>query len=411
MCTANLETQTLSPPPNQHTTPIDVNKVRVEVEKYFPQNWTYIEACLAASATLYIHDIKDPASVILVGPASGGKGTTLDALKGHTIAYWSDHFTPASFVSQASNRTKEELKEIDLLPRIKDKVFIVPELAPIFNTRQDVLRKNMAVLTRVFDGEGYTVDAGTHGKRGYEEETRFTFLGATTPLHDSVWKTLGKLGNRLCFLNLEKRKTDTSSLARSLTQGISYKAKRENVRKVVSEFLDHLESNGTVYWNRSLDPFETVMKIAQFSELSGRLRGIIPTVYVNGRPEKGFPEIEASSRFTTLMYNLARGRALIQGRLNIDNSDLELVKNIALSSCYTGRNRLITFLIENGGETETVAVEVLLGCSKGTALDLMRTLQTLGVLDIFTKNLAKGGKTTCVRLRKEYQDLLLKRSS
>ena len=136
---------------------IDITDVKTMVDQYYPENWPYLEACLAASATLYIDDIKDPASLILVGPPSGGKGTTLDALKGHSSTYWSDNFTAASFVTQVGNVSKEKLESIDLLPRIKNKTLIVPELAPLFNQRHDKLSKTIATLTRVFDGEGYTL--------------------------------------------------------------------------------------------------------------------------------------------------------------------------------------------------------------------------------------------------------------
>ena len=211
-------------------------------------------------------------------------------------------------------------------------------------------------------------------------------------------------------MNLDEKHNDPAEIAAALTQGESYKSMRKSVNAVVIEFLDQLDSNGVVHWNRSNDPVDIVKKIARFAELSGRLRGVIPTVGVNGRYEKSFPEIENSSRFTVLLYNLARGRALIHGRSNINDSDLAMCKRIALSSCYSGRYHLLKFLLENDGEAETYAVEELLECSKTTALDLMKTLETLGVLKFHEKKLAQGGKTKCVKLKKEYRDLLLPRS-
>jgi len=177
---------------------VDCSKAKKVVDTLFPGLWFYIDACLAAIATLLVEDIKDPASLILCGASSSEKGTALTAFKEHPLTYWSDKFTPAAFVSQAANKTETELKKIDLLPRIKDKALIVPELAPIFNTRSDILKQNVATLTRVFDGEGYTTDAGTGGRRGYRGEYRFTFLGATTPLPDGFWKVLGKFSRFAC---------------------------------------------------------------------------------------------------------------------------------------------------------------------------------------------------------------------
>lgn len=381
---------------------------RQVVEKNFPGLWPVVEACSAAIATLCIDDIKDPASIVLQGPASSSKGTALDFFRGHNSTYWSDKFTPASFVSQAANKSEEELRKIDLLPRIKNKALIVPELAPILNTRSDVLQLNIATLVRVFDGQGYMVDAGTGGRRGYPGEYRFTFLGATTPLPDRTWRVLGKLGNRLCVLNMPAP-NPSSDFAAELLSDMAYKEKVEECRIAVEELLDHLETLKPVKWDRKRDPVEVVAKIVKLAELSGKLRGYIPKVRVErGSYERGFPEVEEEKRFATLLYNLARGRALVSSRNHIDESDLELVREVALSSCSYGRYRLMKFLTKRvRGEIDTAVVEELLGCSKPYALELMEELEILGVVSRFDKNLRQGGRVKTVKIVDEYRSLLL----
>jgi len=42
---------------------------------------------------------------------------------GHDRSYRSDKFTPASFVSQAANVRSKGLEKVDLLPKIKHKVW------------------------------------------------------------------------------------------------------------------------------------------------------------------------------------------------------------------------------------------------------------------------------------------------
>lgn len=107
----------------------NIDKVKDIVESMFPGLWFYVEAELAALATLFIDDIKDPASIILEGPASCGKGTTLSAMKELDISYWTDDFTSAALVSQAANKTEKKLNEIDLLPKIENNALIVPEMS------------------------------------------------------------------------------------------------------------------------------------------------------------------------------------------------------------------------------------------------------------------------------------------
>lgn len=386
---------------------MECDSVKQIVEKNFPGLWVVVEACLSAIATLSFEDIKDPASLILQGPPSSSKGTVLDFFRDHNLIYWSDKFTPASFVSQAANKSEGELQRIDLLPRIKDKVLTDPELGPILNARSDVLKMNIATLVRIFDGQGYWCNAGTGGGRGYRGEYRFTFLGATTPLPDRTWKILGKLGNRLCVLNIPDTNT-SSNFAKELREGIAYKEKIVECRKAVHEALNHLDESKPVKWNRANDPQEVVDAIDRLAKLSGRLRGYIPRVMVeSGYYVRGFPEVEKKSRFTTLLYNLARGLAWVNGRDNIDWSDLELVREVALSSCSYGRYRLMKFLMEMRGEIETAVVEQLLGCSKPYALELMRELETLGVVSMYAKKLPQGGTVKTIRIVDAFRDLLI----
>jgi len=201
------------------------------------------------------------------------------------------------------------------------------------------------------------------------------------------------------------------SLGEMITKNPALKEKNSGLKEVIKDFLTQLDDNGMVDWDREKDSNKIAAQIGLYAKLSGKLRGFVETEYINGRYEKSFSHIEAPARFTMLRYNLARGKALIHGRKNIGESDLELVKKVALSSCYTGRYRLITLLVDNNGEAETENIEIALGCSKGKALDVMEDMVTLGILIPFEKNLKSGGKTKCVRLRKIYRDLLLPRSS
>src|SRR5262249_58021796 len=115
----------------------------------------------------------NPVAVIYVGGPSSSKTTVADLFADHAIAYVSDNFTPAAFVSHAANRTTKDLGKVDLLPRIKHKVLVTPELAPIFRGKEDELAQRFAIITRVLDGQGLMTDSGTHGRRGYRGDYRF----------------------------------------------------------------------------------------------------------------------------------------------------------------------------------------------------------------------------------------------
>jgi len=147
-----------------------IEEVKSVVLTNFPDVWNEAKACMSVIATLLLEDLSDPTGLNLIGSPSSKKTTVLDFfynLEG--ITFNTDNFTPKSFVSHA-NIKKEELEEIDLLPKIKDRCMIIPELAPIFGKRKEDLVENMSILTRVFDGRGLWTDSGSKGHRGYGGE-------------------------------------------------------------------------------------------------------------------------------------------------------------------------------------------------------------------------------------------------
>ncbi len=190
-----------SQPPEEVGT---IDKVRQVVTDNFGSDvWFVTDACLSVAATLLLQDISNPTGLNLIGGPSSIKTTVLSFfsnIKG--IVYETDNFTPKAFVSHATNVKRENLAKIDLLPRIRYKLMIIPELAPIFGKRKEDLVENISILTRVFDGQGYWHDSGTQGGRGYHGDYLFAWLAASTPLDFRVWKLMGKLGSRWLFLNM-----------------------------------------------------------------------------------------------------------------------------------------------------------------------------------------------------------------
>ena len=63
-----------------------------------------------------------------------------------------------------------------MLPKIKDKLFLTPELAPTFAQREDELMQTLGIMTRILDGHGYESDTGAQGHRGYNGEYMFSWI-------------------------------------------------------------------------------------------------------------------------------------------------------------------------------------------------------------------------------------------
>lgn len=379
----------------------------MEIISRFPELWQYYEACLAASATWYIEDIKDPATLFLIGQPSTGKTTVLNAFDDYPRTLWADDFTPASFMSHYPQLSEKELQQIDLIRKMNNRIFIVPDLAPIFSARQEALVKNIGLLTRILDGEGLTTHSGVHGERKYKEETRFTFLAATTPPPDKLWKTLGILGNRILFLRLHHSKEESFSdrFLRSLSEE-SYKSKREATRGHTHDFLVGLDQRGIVSWDQTKDDVDTIKKLSEYAEFSARLRGRIDTEAIGNHRFKSQPQIEDPIRFASLLYNLARGRAHIYEREGVDNSDLELIKRVSLSSCRNHRYEMISLLGKMGGIATATKVMESLDIARSTAHKRMNEFVSLGICDMSTRVLPGGGNETILSIKDSYKHLL-----
>src|SRR3989344_6493489 len=358
---------------------------RETVQRNFPELVFPAEVSLAVVSQILITEITNPFALVLVDVPASGKTITLNffaEIEG--LSYATDKFTPASFVSNAANVKKKDLQEVDLLPRIQYKTLLVRDFATLFSKRDDDLAELMGLLTRVLDGEGLNTDSGVHGKRHYVGEYLFMMLGASTPIPPKVWKLMGALGSRLFFLRMNAQdKSEEELIEQLVTQ--TAKNKERECRTITKELLYTLwrkYPNG-FDWDRAKDKKEFLAVIVRCAQLLAHLRGNINVwkewdeegrVY-NYNP----PTIEKPDRINQLLYNLARGHALVCGRTQINEDDLKLVIEIATDSAPTIRSKLFRKLLEKNGVMSTGEVEIALDCSKPTALKEMETLKFLGI--------------------------------
>lgn len=369
---------------------ITLDEWRETVRERFPDCAFPAEVAMSVMAQILIKDITNPFALVLVDVPSSGKTITInffDALEG--LVYASDKFTPASFVSNASNVKRKDLDQIDLLPRLRYRMFLVRDLATLFSKRDDDLQECLGILTRVLDGEGFKTDSGIHGERGYVGEYLFMMLAASTPIKARVFNIMGSLGSRLFFLNMNGRTKSEDELAAQLMSK-SAKLKERECKTTTKNYLLGLWSRHQdgIEWDRQNDPIDVVLTIAKCAKLLAHLRGIIG-IYKERHSENGEiefdyqpPVIEKPDRIAQLFYNLCRGHAIVCGRTQINHDDLRLIIELAMDSAPPTRAKLLSLLIVNGGKLHTHQVERLLDCAKPTALKEMETLKALGVCGI-----------------------------
>ena len=359
-----------------------VETVRGVVSGYFPHLWPAVEAGLSTCATLLLEDNVNPVALIYVGPPSAGKTTVVSMFEGakvngQPLCYRSDMFTPAAFVSQSAKATEEQLTKIDLLPRIKHKVLLTPELSTIFRGKQDELAVAFSRITRVLDGQGLKIDSGTHGQRGYEGDYLFAWLGATTPFDPVVWKVMAQLGSRMFFLVMDAVAAPTvDELVTAHTQPVPFKEGLKQCQEAVQRFLESLftQHDGVckVRWNTTENPLKVLEGIARCATLLALMR----TPYDAAIPAQP----ESPHRANAVLYNLARGHALICGRSQLTADDLPMIAKIALSSMPERRRAVLLAFAENEGKPLNVShIQKTAGVSRHTAEQYMGEMQWLGL--------------------------------
>ena len=385
----------------------DVAIVRSTVEEHFPRLWPAVDVGLATCATLFLADNTNPVALIYEGPPASSKTTVADMFAGHPLCYRSDNFTPAAFVSHASNKKPAALAKVDLLPRIRHKVLVTPELATIFRGKEDELVNHFKIITRVLDGQGLMTDSGAQGRRGYEGDYLFAWLGCTTPFDQKVWRVMAQLGSRLFFLVMDTGAEVTEEDLLAATEGLPYGTRLNTSRAAVHQFLTALqeECGGVrgVTWINHADPEPVRRWIARLSRLLVTIRSE-PTresdpadrsVFIPGKPE-------TPHRAHAVLRNLARGHALVHGRRQLTASDLPAVARVVISSIPTKVRPVFTALVEASGKPLTVA-------QVQAALHVKHPETARSVMEDFaTRNVAEyveggKGKAAIIRFRPKWQ--------
>jgi hypothetical protein len=372
---------------------IKINEVEQVVLKHYPVLLPSVKCALAVFGTMPLAGRTKPLCMIFETTSGYGKSAVIQmcfAIGGlglEAYVYRCDNFTPKTFVTHAANISQEKLAEIDLLPRLKDKVLVTKELSPIFRGREDHLKDTFAILIPVLDGKGFTSNSGVQGKRGYENEIIFNWIGATTPLPSETHRLMYQLGTRLLFFEVPAVTPDIAEL-------LDY-AKRDDAstgeaecQLVTNRFLVKLfERNpvGSVAPESITIPDEQLIAITRWSLFVATGRREIHCEKMNGTwVPVSAAKCEGPYKIVNYLKELARGHALIHDRTQVIGEDVELVAHVAISSLPDHLRPIVRALRETG-EIDSTKCERLCNVSRPTARRYLLEASIVGL-----GNLKKG---------------------
>ena len=368
------------------------------IQENLPQLKLQIELQLSVKSILNIKDCTLPLAVIVLGAPSSLKTQGIELFRKWPYTYYTDNFSARSFVSHNTSVNREQLKEIDLLPKIKNKIFLTPELAPTFASKDDDLVQLLGIITRVVDGHGYFSNSGAHGGRGYEGPMMFVWIGAAVDIPKRVHKCLSTLGPKLYFLRLPKEVyNNPEEEYLKQIKGTDFGTKVSAIHDTLFDYLKRVElcpfadieqSSGIpkVAWNcEDKDDEKSMTYIIRLGILLSHLRGSVPTWDTSHSQGSeyayGIATIEEPSRAITQLMNLAKGHAISQGRNFITKEDVSIVIKVVLSTASIERVAVFDLLLAHGGKLQTPVIEESLNVTSSTALRTMTEFKAIGLVD------------------------------
>jgi predicted transcriptional regulator len=394
------------------------------VNRLMPEIWPGLEFELSVYNVLKIEDCTLPVIGIILGRPSSSKSVIIDLMRKWVHVYCTDDFTPASFVSHSTAAdSPEALERIDMIPKMRNKLFLTPELSPMFSKDEKDLAHQLGIITKVADGKGYSSDSGAHGHRGYDEEIMFSWIGGAVDVPYKVFKILATMGPRLYFFRMEFNNKSDGKLLEKLRASQQFNHVFKEIQNALYDYLKWFEicPNLVRINNNPLNKMkwisgdneneDAMMYIVRLGRLLSHLRCMAKTWGVQDTQGTGYAYTvthpEDPTRANTVLYNIARGHASLYGRNYITRDDLPIVIHTVFSTAQIERVSIFNLLIANNGMLSTDEILEFLNVTRPTALRTMTEFKAIGLVTIEEADTGiKGRPTMLMVLKPEFKWIL-----
>ena len=419
---------------------------------YFPDSWQLLQFCISVKSVQNIYGNNLPFVGFILYKPSSLKSTIIDLFQKYPSTISIDDLTKGSFLSHYSTNSEEELQKNDLIPKMKDKILLTSEIAPIINTNEDDLRKILGIITRLVDGKGYQSHSGTHGHRGYPP-MMFTWIGAGIEIPSKMWTMLSQLGFKIYFFRpiFKKKKVDD---LKKIAKDNKLPEKKQKLEEALLDYLkvfdaapqtdeiivlDETSGNPRIKWDQTKDDDSVLDCISNLANLLAALRGTVFTSYSktrkstklntndnnknggndNEKDETGFIQTEQidydiepsvtedAARAVIQLRNLALGNAISQGRNYLAKDDAKLIITVCFSTTKIYRAKMLDLLLENNGELTTSQITTGLDISKPHVLQTMQEFDALKIGTISSISSYEKSERK-IKLNNEYSWFLTK---
>lgn len=340
-------------------------------QRYLPKFDLQVPEAILTTRLACYQD-SDPVWLMLVAPASHGKGTALDPLKEVDNAVFISKVTPQTFLSGAETR---DGRDPSLLTTIgENPLIVIKEFGNLMAGDPQLRQAVFSDMREIHDGF-ISKSFGTGVTRRWSGKACF-IVGYThaIDIQDGFDVLLGERFLKLRYHDIE----DPAALALAALRSSGEEERR---REAIGEAYTHALAEGLdAYINVRLSP-EAEVKIANLAAAVSRVR--TPVIRNPWRKDRNEfqPKSESPARLAKALAIFGRANAALHGWTDL--KDFSLIYRIAFDSVADPRRtifqRVIQAELENG-YTTTQDVEGIVGKSK--TYEVLDDLVLSGVLTV-----------------------------
>lgn len=337
-------------------------------EYFYNPDTEAVEIVLSVIAS-HFHKECDPIWLFIVGPSGGDKSsicinTTLDIPNVHMQGI----VTAKTFLSGYTGTANASL-----LHKIGSGILAFKDFTTFLSQGKEEQAQIQSQLREIYDGS-FVKETGKGLPLKWKG--KITVIAAVTPALEREWGTRRDLGERFIQVRIGRK------------DGISQSEYAQRQRGMEEYISKQMRLLATKFFQMA--PFITnpppklsmgqMTRVAAMAELVAHCRGYVPTHPITGAIT-GLAEIENSGRMAKCIAGIISNHAALFRRANIDESDMEIGKRVALNSIPSNRALIIDSIPLDGFLTTSQLIAKI-GLPPSTIAFQASQLEALSVLRI-----------------------------
>lgn len=383
------------------------DEVKEKVEAFLPNSATALKVMLAVAVSGAFHT-RAMLWLLFVGAPSSGKTELVQLLRNSPHAYCLDNVTLNSFISGERPTTKQ--KVYDLLPLLDRKCLVIKDWTVIFSLDEKMTKKIIGDMVGAYDKQ-LSKHSSRRGLISYESE--FSHLGCITPATlNRHHNYLNMIGPRfLCYTILNPSDEDENKSFDAIFANQDRDGLEKSAREAVQSYLSSLATRDPAIAIKPLSPpVQSYLKVA--ARFVSRARGIVVLQSASFRDESGNDityyepletQIEQPWRAVQQLMELAKYLAFVCGKGNVETDELEIIKQVVISSMPADRSQALRAIQARGGAITAKELSEDIDRSNKTS---RRMLDELSVLGILKKTKGSGQLANSYAVEDEFKDFI-----